>query len=176
MAEALEERIQRAIVAGKEARSAYYKAILLPDEQILGPPASEAQLRELETRLNKPLPPSYRVFLSLCDGWRMVAGGVDLLSIQDMLYGPRADRITKWQHQMARSGDSVAANSLVIGDSTITPTKLLLDPDTVDANGEWAVVQHHKDEEVTYPSFLAWLEESVDEFRELLQLEGEGKC
>ena len=67
----------------------------------------------------------------------------------------------------------VAANSLVIGVSKFTPTKLLLDPESVDDKGEWRVVQHHKDEEYAYADFLQWLETSIDEFRELISQESE---
>ncbi len=169
----LEERIRRAVVDGREARSSYYTAIDLSDEQEIGQPASESQLVELVTRFGKPLPTSYRVFLGLYNGWHMVDGAMDLLSVEEMLEGPCEASIREWQRQELHVGDFVAANSLVIGYSWITPTKLLLDPDRVDENGEWAVVQHHNGEECAYPSFLLWLEESVDEFRELLREESE---
>jgi hypothetical protein len=169
----LEERIRRAVTEGRKVRSAYYAMIDLPDEQQLGPPAFQAKLVELENRFGKPLPLSYRTFLSLYDGWRMVDGAMDLLSVREMLEGPREASIRKWKRQALEAGDFIAANSLVIGVSEITPTKLLLDPQRVDAKGEWAVVQHHKVEEYTYTSFLVWLEESVDEFRELLREESE---
>lgn len=165
----IENRIRRAVADGCEARSAYYSELGLPDNQQLGPVANQNRLKELETRIGKPLPPSYREFLSMYNGWRMVTAVMDLLSVEEILEGPREASIRKWQHQALESGDPVAGNALVIGDSLVTPTKLLLDPEVIDEWGEWGVVQHHKEEEIAYPSFLVWLEESVDEFREILQ-------
>jgi c-di-AMP phosphodiesterase-like protein len=94
---------------------------------------------------------------------------MDLLSVQEILEGPYADDIREWQKKSREAGDFTAANSLVIGVADVTPTKLLLDPSSVDKNGEWAVIQHHKDEEYSYSSFLEWIEESADGFRELLE-------
>ncbi len=170
----LDERIRRAVSEGRKARSAHYAAIDLPDEQELGPPAAEADLRKLEARLGRPLPPSYRAFLSLHDGWRMASGAMDLLSVREMLEGPVAAGIRKWQDTARRAGDAAAAEGLVIGLSSVTATRLLLDPRRPDADGEWPVIQHCKGEEGEYPSFLAWLEESAEEFRELLREEQSG--
>ena len=169
----IEDRIRQAVIEGKEARSAYYLAIELLDQQQLGLPSNSTLLSELETQLGYHLPPSYRIFLTLFDGWRMVDGAMDLLSIEEMSEGPRKESIIKWKRKAKESGDIVAFRSLVIGLSEITPTKLLLDPEVVDEDGEWRIVQHHKDEECEYPSFLIWLEESVHEFRELQRLENE---
>jgi hypothetical protein len=164
----LAARIVHAVAEGRQARSAYYASIDLPDEQQLGPPASATQLQALETALDRKLPPSYRQFLAMHDGWRMVNGAMDLLSVAELLGGPRHDKIVRWQKQMLTSGDTVAANSLVIGASDITPTKLLLDPDTLTEGGEWLMVHYHKGPEDRYLSFLDWLEGSAQGFRELL--------
>lgn len=166
MLETLRQRIERAVRDGIAARHDYYASIDLPDEQQLGPPASESDLRALEAVLGKALPPSYRTFLELYDGWRMVDGGVDLLSIAEQLWTRRTE-IKDWQKRMLEAGDHVAGSALVIGVSRVTPTRYLLDPALVSADGEWRFVQHHKAEEADLPSFLDWLEESVTEYRQL---------
>ena len=97
MEKSLEERIRHAVDEGRKARSEYYDVIDLPNEQQLGAPAPNELIIELETRLGKKLPPSYRVFLSLYDGWRMVDGAMDLLSIGEMLEGAREKKISEWQ-------------------------------------------------------------------------------
>lgn len=171
MSSALIERIQNAVNEGRKIRSAYYAMIDLPDEQQLGPPASETDLVGLETWLGKPLPPSYRAFLSLHNGWRQVDGAMDLLSTEEIIKGPRHKIIQAWQAQLKKIGDFVAANSIVIGLSEVTATKLLLDPNRTNPQGEWTVVQHHNYEENNYPSFLVWLESSIDEFRQLIEEE-----
>lgn len=167
----LVERIRQAVSDGVEARSMYYVAIGLADEQRLGPPADPSLIVELERSLGLPLPPSYRTFLTLYDGWHMIDGAMDLLPVRDILTGAPKAKIQQWQEKEREAGDSVAANSLVIAASDVVPTKLLLDPDDVAPDGEWRMVQHHKTEEYDYPSFLAWLEESVDDFRDLAREE-----
>ena len=173
MAKTLQERIQAAVQDGVAARHEYFGSIGLQDEQSLGPPAREDELRQIEARLKRQLPPSYRAFLSLYDGWKMIDGGLDLLSVSELLNGPQHAQIQEWQQQMWKAGDTVAARSLVIGVSHITPTRYLLDPETSDDGGEWQLVQHHKIVEAEVPSFLQWLEESVDEYRQLARMQGD---
>ena len=167
-------KIREAVEKGKEIRSVYYSSIELEDEQELGSPASQTKLALLEAKYGKGLPPSYRCFLALYDGWSMVDGAMDLLSIDEMLGGQREEDIEEWQRQEREAGDTVAADSIVIGLSEVTPTKLLLDPGRINSLGEWSVIQHHKGEEADYPSFLIWLEESIDEFGELIDEELNG--
>lgn len=166
--EDLQSRIERSVVEGKQLRSAWYAKEGLDDLQELGPPASEESIQALEVRLNVSLPPSYRIFLKLHDGWRMAGAAIDLLSLEDMLAGPRAERIRRWQKTEGEAGDHMAANGLVIAEGAIGPTKLILDTSTVDASGEWLLVRNHKGPEETYESFLAWLEDSVEMYRFLL--------
>ena len=167
-------RIKLAVMQGMAERKNYFEAIGLPDEQMLGRPAAESDLVTLETRLGRSLPPSYRTFLGLFDGWKMIDGGVDLLPVQDLLGGVNHINIESWRQQMKVTGEDVAARSLVIGISGITPTKYLLDPEVVDEDGEWRLVQHHKIEEAEFPTFLVWLEESVDEYRKLARMTRDG--
>jgi hypothetical protein len=125
------DRIQGAVKEGYEARSAYYASIDLEDEQELGGPTPEAQLVKLENGLGRCLPPSYRTFLSLYNGWRMISGAIDLLSVEEMLSGPRAEQVHKWQQEAVRNNyEAVTARSLVIGLGDITATRILLDPET----------------------------------------------
>ena len=170
----LTARILKAVVTGLKARSEYYSAIVLPDEQKLGAPALESDLKDLEQWVGRSLPQSYRTFLGLYNGWRMASGAIDILSIQEILRGPRADSIRTWQEMARKSGDPVAARGLVIGYSEVSATKFLLDPDRQDDDGEWTMVGHDKVEEWTTPSFLSWLEGSVTDFRELLAEERSG--
>jgi hypothetical protein len=186
MADSLTERIRRVVNAGREARTAYYASIALDDEQELGASAPEAALADLERRLGRPLPPSYRAFLSLYNGWRMFSGAVDLLCVEDMLGGPRAEQIRTWRareasewQRVAREDPSsrgfaartaaVAARALVIGVSDITRTRILLDPETISMDGEWASVTYDGGLESEYRSFLERLEASNAYFRQYVE-------
>lgn len=161
------DRIREAVAAGRSARAAFYQAIGLDDEQELGAPMHPDDLRRLEDRLGRPLPTSYRMFLQSHDGWRMAGGAVDLLCVRDLLGGSRAAEIQRWREDSGARGDAVAARSLVIGASRESATRWLLDPEAADAQGEWRFVEHHHGEEESYPSFIAWLECSADQYRAL---------
>lgn len=167
MDDTIKERILKAVERGVVARHSYFDAISLPDEQMLGRPASVDQVEALERVLSQTLPPSYRAFLLLFDGWRMVDGGTDLFSVEQLLSGEVRDAMANWQRLVGASGDEIAGRGLLIGASFITPTKYLLDPGQVNKDGEWAFVQHHQGVEAVLPSFLQWLEESVEEYEEL---------
>lgn len=167
MAMSLIERIQKAVEHGVVARHGYFEAIVLPDEQMLGSPASLDQVEALERVLGQNLPPSYRAFLLLFNGWHMVDGGTDLFPVEALLPGEARDAAVKWQRLAGASGDEIAERSFLIGGSSITPTKYLLDPRQVNEEGEWAFIQHHIEVEAVLPSFLQWLEESVEEYEEL---------
>ncbi len=176
MEKSLEERIRHAVEEGRKVRSQYYNAIDLPDKQQLGTPASHEMIVKLETRLGKKLPASYRVFLSLYDGWLMVDGAMDLLSVEEMLKEAQGKEIRKSQTNALTEDDLVTNKDLVIGLAKVTSTKLLLNSERTNSQGEWIVVQHHNAEECTYPSFLAWLEKSVDEFSSLIRQEKKMKA
>lgn len=166
----LVDRIQGAVKEGREARSTYYASIDLADDQELGGPVPEAQLVNLESRLGRRLPPSYRTFLSLYNGWRMIGGAVDLLSVEEMLGGPRAELAHEWQQQAVEDDyEPVTVRSLVIGLGEITAARMLLDPETVGPDGEWALVWYDKSVEEEYSSFLEWLEASVAIFRDMVE-------
>lgn len=166
----LVDRIQDAVKEGREARSVYDASIDLDDEQELDGPAPEAQLVNIENRLSRRLPPAYRIFLSLYNEWRMISGAIDLLSVEEMLDGPRADQIHKWQQEAVRNDyEAITVRSLVIGLGEITATRILLDPETVDPDGEWALVRYNKGVADEYSSFVEWLEASVTIFRDMVE-------
>ena len=140
-----------------------YAAIDLPDEQQLAGPAPEEALHALEERLGRPLPPSYRAFLALHDGWAMAFGGADLLSAADVDGGRLAERIGRWRRQAIAAGDAGAAHAVVVGAHPATATLLWLDPADMTADGEWAVFLDHHGEEGRWAGFAAWLEHIPDD-------------
>lgn len=169
----LKQRLEQAIEAGQNARHTYYTSIDLDDAQELGDPTPEADILKLEAQLGRPLPPSYRQFLLLHNGWQEIDGGVDLLPIEELLGQQDDYDIPQWQRDCRDDNDEVAARSLVIGASAITATKYLLDPGVIDTQGEWRLLQYHHEMEAELPSFIQWLEESVDEYLELADMDPE---
>jgi hypothetical protein len=54
--------------------------------------ATEGQLQSIEARLDFPLDPQYRGFLSNANGWRAFWQTVDIFGVDDFLGGARAQR------------------------------------------------------------------------------------
>ena len=160
-------RVANAVTRDLEARAAFYISMGIKDAQSLGSPAGPELIQRLEAQVGHSLPPSYKAFLRLHNGWRMVDAETDLLSVEEMLGGTRAAKIKDWQLEAGKWGDQVAANGLVIGHSDISQSRILLDPSTTSADGEWRLLERYKDEEVEYGSFLDWLEQSVSDYEEI---------
>lgn len=169
--EALKQRLEKAITEGIQARQRYYDSIELEAEQQLGEPAAETSIQKLESVLGAPLPPSYREFLRIHNGWKEIDGGVDLLPLEELLGATNEHDLSAWKQAAIDAGDDVAARCLVIGASLITATKYLLDPAAASQDGEWPLLQYHHEIEAEAPSFIEWLEESVDEYLELAELD-----
>ncbi|WP_331770005.1 SMI1/KNR4 family protein (plasmid) [Embleya sp. NBC_00888] len=115
-------------------------------------PAGEAEVAEAEARLGRRLPPSLRDFLLVTDGWRdagnfiyRLAGSAELEWLRDT---DDSGWIEVWE-ELAEDEDEddeeafgvqeakVLARSLRLsldGDAAV----MLLDPDDVDEDGEWA--------------------------------------
>ncbi|BAJ26498.1 MULTISPECIES: SMI1/KNR4 family protein [Kitasatospora] len=125
-------------------------------------PATEAAVAAAEARLGRPLPPSLREFLLVTDGWRnaglfieRMAGTTELAWLRDT---PDRTWIRTWEGLAEDAGEGedtdgdgdaddhdawltrqarVLARSLrlsLAGDSAV----MLLDPEDVDEDGEWA--------------------------------------
>ncbi|WAL99308.1 SMI1/KNR4 family protein [Streptomyces sp. Je 1-369] len=111
------------------------------------PPASEERIVAMEQRLGIRMPPSYREFLAVSDGWQHAGGFVTLLAgtaearwhndesgLADMFEeyldedsGPDERRDAEiWRRGLQLDVESDA-------------TYVLLDPEDVDEDGEWAV-------------------------------------
>ncbi len=111
------------------------------------PPASEERIADMEERLGRRMPPSYREFLKVSDGWRHAGGFVWLLAgtgdarwhndasglavtfegYLDENAGPEERR----EADLWRRGLQLDVESDI--------THVLMDPDDVDEDGEWAV-------------------------------------
>ncbi|GGX00449.1 SMI1/KNR4 family protein [Streptomyces lomondensis] len=111
------------------------------------PPASEERIAAMEQRLGRRMPPSYREFLKVSDGWRHAGGFVWLLAgTEDARWhqdasglavtfeeyldedaGPEERRqVDLWRRGLQLDVESDA-------------TYVLMDPEDVDEDGEWAV-------------------------------------
>ncbi|MGY4976197.1 SMI1/KNR4 family protein [Streptomyces sp. 900105755] len=142
------------------------------------PPASEERIRKLEQRLGHRLPPSYRSFLAVSDGWRHAGGFVWLLA---------GTGRARWHEDAAGLSeyfpgeldeDSTPEDELLAGmwgralqlDVESDALYVLLDPGDVDDAGEWAVytwAPWHADVPTRYGSFRTFMEAMYREFHQL---------
>ncbi|MEU5720083.1 SMI1/KNR4 family protein [Streptomyces sp. NPDC020403] len=111
------------------------------------PPASEERIAAVEERLGRRMPPSYREFLKVSDGWRHAGGFVWLLAgTQDAHWhndeSGLADVFEEYLDEDAgpeerREVDLWRRGLQLDVESDIT--HVLMDPEDVDEDGEWAV-------------------------------------
>jgi len=169
MTQDLHNRLITAITRGVQVRSQAYISSGIEDEQSLGPPTSIEDIDLLEKACGHKLPPSYRAFLELHNGWRMINGVSDLLSVQEMLTGPTAAKIREWQTFMAQEGEAALAEGLVVGFGTIAPVRIVLDFSHIDDANECKLIHSDKIDYFEYDSFIQWLEDTIIEYEEILR-------
>ncbi|MPQ97349.1 hypothetical protein GB931_05305 [Modestobacter sp. I12A-02628] len=126
-----------------------------------GPAGAEA-LRTLEDRLGTPLPPSYRQFLSVCDGWPATRGFIAGLAPTPAV-GWFRDLEPDWV-QIWLEMEPMVGRTLMV--SKPGGDVLLLDPGDVDPeSGEWACSRFWKEGPVPLGrSFRAGLEDLYRDF------------
>ncbi|MBO1336339.1 SMI1/KNR4 family protein [Streptomyces sp. VRA16 Mangrove soil] len=147
------------------------------DDARLGyPPATEADITALEQRLGRELPPSYREFLKVSDGWRyagrfvwQVHGTAGAHWHEDG-FGLGADFDAFWAEEgnppEVRAQVGLWSRALQV-DAESDAVFVLLDPEDVSADGEWAVrtwAGWRAEEPDRYPSFAHFMVAMHQEF------------
>ncbi|MFI2380295.1 SMI1/KNR4 family protein [Streptomyces sp. NPDC018964] len=150
------------------------------------PPASEERIAALEKRLGRRMPPSYREFLKVSDGWRHAGGFVSLLAgTADARWHDDESELAamfeedldddagpeeRWEADLWRRGLQLDVESDV--------TYVLMDPEDVDEDGEWAVytwASWRAAPPERHASFLAFMRDMHREFHSLRARPGDGK-
>ncbi|WP_275589861.1 SMI1/KNR4 family protein, partial [Streptomyces sp. G44] len=119
------------------------------EERWLGfAPATGADIAALEKRLGLRLPPSYRQFLGVTDGWRHAGGFVWRLAGTREAYRPDSETdltelFLEHLHEAASPAELQEALVWTRGlqlDVESDALSVALDPEDVDEHGEWAVL------------------------------------
>nr|WP_255203682.1 SMI1/KNR4 family protein [Myxococcus sp. AM011] len=132
------------------------------EEQHVGDPASARQLAALEKRLGKPLPPSYRAFLELHDGWADFDGDGAILSVEDQSKPWVKKRVASLGGHFEEDGDSdpFKAGALPVMIGKTIRNYLVLDPSKTRRTGEMDFVLFDlaREEErfKDFTSYLKW--------------------
>ncbi|MGW0832063.1 SMI1/KNR4 family protein [Streptomyces prunicolor] len=133
------------------------------------PPASAERIAAMEERLGRRMPPSYREFLEVSDGWRHAGGFVTLLAgTEDARWHTNesglADEFEEYLDEDSSPEERRQADlwrrALQL-DVESDVTYILMDPEDVDEDGEWAVY--------TWASWRAEPPERHANFREFMR-------
>jgi len=148
-----------------DLRERTYRQIGFEEHSRPGPSASEQQLSRVEDKNKLTLPDSYRLFLSIHDGWEHWSGDVALLSTQQILVGEYHDRIEAWRAKQAIEESEWLRHYLVIGFSLFVGEHLLIDCSDA-SEGELLVWDHRVVER--FPDFYDYLIDFEGTLREEL--------
>ncbi|MFE7116337.1 SMI1/KNR4 family protein [Streptomyces sp. NPDC057654] len=138
-------------------------------------PASEADITAMEARLGHEMPPSYREFLRVSDGWRNAGGFVYALAGTHQAHwhedamGLGEDWGGAESPEEERAQVGLWSRGLQL-DVESDATYVLLDPGDVGPDGEWAVrvwASWHAEPPERYPSFAAFMVAMHQEFHHL---------
>ena len=171
-------KLQKLIAELIEAKREYYRlAFDTESKQKLGPPCSPAQIAKLERILGKPVPPSYRAFLELHNGWEKFDGDTKLLAVEDHEQPWVKERLKTLRSLLKEYGDDDpfehGAVPVQLGKDDRAFT--LLDPRVTRKNGEMDVVQYDlTQEEDRFKDFVAFLKDDLEVTRELIDEEKNG--
>lgn len=131
----------------------------------LGQPASETEVQELEQKLNLVLPPSYKAFLLLNNGWKVVDGSQNFFSIQQIIKWCEKKDPSNWISIAESVGNGFVKECLVVGASHQSPDKYLLNPKII-VNEEWQFIEYRKDGYSVFDSFLEFMVATKQQFDE----------
>lgn len=108
----------------------------------LGPPATEDELAQLSHVVGFALPPSWRAFLSLHNGWRDFRGAAKILSTADCTAPWVKQRVRDWEDlldgQVNPFGDGRQPVLLGMEESSF----LVVDPTTAQSDGEMSFIMY----------------------------------
>ncbi|BCH25438.1 SMI1/KNR4 family protein [Mesorhizobium sp. L-8-3] len=143
----------------------------------LGEPASRQQLARLERKLSKPLPPSYRAFLELHNGWVNFAGDAKLLAVEDhddeWVEDVLADLQEVFSDLDQENPFENGALPVMLGEDS--RQAVYLDPQTLRADGEMdVVVLDINKEERRLPDFTSFLMYKLGLLREMIDNQTRG--
>jgi len=154
-----------------EAKREYHR-LAFDEEHIpeLGPPASPAQIAKLERLIGKPLPPSYRNFLELHNGWKDFSGGASLLAVEDHESEWVKEKIRYWSDLFEDdSKNPFAKGAIPILFGEDENHFVVLDAETVQEDGEMEFVDYdYTEEHQRFNDFTSFLKYDLKIAKQLI--------
>lgn len=165
MANRAENKISILLNEYTNAMQSYFKAVGVSDSFKIPGPSKEELIEKLELKLGRRLPPSYRAFLMIQDGFPEFDGETNIMSVQDMIsfYGDNSDSVLKKLDKEYK--DDSLRRCIIFGRSETSISMYLFDPTQVTKDGEWKVLVFDEEDGVdeVYTSFQNFLIESVEQ-------------
>ncbi len=125
-------------------------------------PASPALIRRFEKHLGRRLPPSYRAFLELHDGYERLAWPGSLWPISALLPGgSKHAELKRWQRQQRADGELDHEVIPIASVDDATNWVLYLDPEKPSAGDELAVVEWTPSQSYEFASLRSYFEEEL---------------
>ncbi len=141
-------------------------------DHALASPATEQSVQAFEQKIGFRLPPSYREFLRLHDGWLGWSGLVHLLSVAQMTDGPHVVWIRQVKDEAKKYGHDAVVNGLVIGSRLGSADSVVLDVAQLDERGEMPVISWEHEENGRYRDFHHFLTSRAEMLRRLIAKHG----
>lgn len=151
----------------------YYSLIQADIEQKLNPPAQEAEISAFENWIGISLPPSYRMFLSLHNGWQCFEGGTHLISLDQQRRGEYAEWIKKLKSSAWEEGSAVLITGIFIGVQLNEVGGYILDISKTDDRSEMEIINQEYDEVDRYSDFVDFLQKTAEDLEGLINEEKE---
>jgi len=130
-------------------------------------PATDRQIVSYEQYLGLRLPPSYRAFLELHNGYEWLAFPGHMLSIQDVVPGGEYfDDIKEWKTVMAEAGLSEALDGIVVAYLDQPNNWAYLDPNRARDGGEFDLALHVSGVDPSiYPTVVEFIRSAAERAR-----------
>jgi hypothetical protein len=147
-------------------------------EHQLGKPCSPAQIAVLEKILGRRLPPSYKAFIELHNGWSDFSGDAKLLAVADHKSDWVKERLLDMEELF---GDADRENPFKKGAMPVmlgedSNACLYVDPRAARPNGEMDFVQLDiVTEERRFKDFTSFLEYRLDLFKRMIDNQTKGE-
>lgn len=132
---------------------------------LLYQPASETEIQGFEQKLSLVLPPSYKAFLNISNGWKVVDGSQNFFTIQQVLKWREKKDPSNWISIAESVGNGFVKDCLVVGASNQSPDKYLLNPKII-VKQEWQFIEYRKDGYSVFDSFLEFMIATKQQFDE----------
>jgi SMI1 / KNR4 family (SUKH-1) len=143
----------------------------------LGKPCSPGQIAALEGILGKALPPSYRAFLELHNGFENFIGNQNLLAVEDQQADWVEEEVDTLNDLFEEHGgdNPFEKGAIPVALEQDTSTYLVLDPSKVRKNGEMDFVEYeYTRERIRFEDFGSFLRSKLEAMGRLIEKEKRG--